>query len=251
MAVLGLHWCEEGSQQRFCPRTANTASGGFLLSSKPTSLFIFCLYFSKGNPLSDLLIPCSPPPPPNTHAHTYRHTLVLVQRCKPLPSNGTQLPAVPDPASSFHLGGSLRVCTPQVWPHTGPLSQLGLLCMAVGLGCHCGQCGCPWTLLLGTGPHRGCLPVPESRTCPWLWREQWEPLRRSKHRNSISPNSHGWWGPARFVWQCFFSQGPWACMGFPCGPAGKDSACKAGDPGSIPGSERSSGEGIDYPLQYC
>ena len=30
----------------------------------------------------------------------------------------------------------------------------------------------------------------------------------------------------------------------------KESACKAGDPGSIPGSGRSPGEGIGYPLQY-
>ena len=32
--------------------------------------------------------------------------------------------------------------------------------------------------------------------------------------------------------------------------AGKESACNAGDPSSIPGSGRSSGEGIGYPLQY-
>ena len=31
---------------------------------------------------------------------------------------------------------------------------------------------------------------------------------------------------------------------------GKESACNAGDPDSIPGSGRSTGEGIDYPLQY-
>ena len=31
---------------------------------------------------------------------------------------------------------------------------------------------------------------------------------------------------------------------------GRESACNAGDPGSIPGSERSSGKGIGYPLQY-
>ena len=30
----------------------------------------------------------------------------------------------------------------------------------------------------------------------------------------------------------------------------KESTCKAEDPGSIPGSGRSSGEGIGYPLQY-
>ena len=32
--------------------------------------------------------------------------------------------------------------------------------------------------------------------------------------------------------------------------AGKESACSAGDPGSIPGSGRSPAEGIGFPLQY-
>ena len=31
---------------------------------------------------------------------------------------------------------------------------------------------------------------------------------------------------------------------------GKESACNAGDPSSIPGLGRSAGEGIGYPLQY-
>ena len=39
-------------------------------------------------------------------------------------------------------------------------------------------------------------------------------------------------------------------MGFPGSSAGKESACKAGDPGSIPGLGRSTGEGIGYLLQY-
>ena len=38
--------------------------------------------------------------------------------------------------------------------------------------------------------------------------------------------------------------------GFPGGSAGKESACKAGDLGSIPGLGRSPGEGKGYPLQY-
>ena len=38
--------------------------------------------------------------------------------------------------------------------------------------------------------------------------------------------------------------------GFPGGSDGKVSACNAGDPGSIPGSGRSSGEGNGNPLQY-
>ena len=38
--------------------------------------------------------------------------------------------------------------------------------------------------------------------------------------------------------------------GFPDSLIGKESACNAGDPGSIPGSERSAGDRIGYPLQY-
>ena len=38
-------------------------------------------------------------------------------------------------------------------------------------------------------------------------------------------------------------------MGFPGGSAGKESACNAGDLGSIPGFGRSPGEGNSYPLQ--
>ena len=39
-------------------------------------------------------------------------------------------------------------------------------------------------------------------------------------------------------------------MGFPCGSAGKESACNAEDLSSIPGFERSPGEGKVYLLQY-
>ena len=37
---------------------------------------------------------------------------------------------------------------------------------------------------------------------------------------------------------------------FPDSSVGKESTCHAGDPGSIPGSGRSTEEGIGYPLQY-
>ena len=38
--------------------------------------------------------------------------------------------------------------------------------------------------------------------------------------------------------------------GFPDSSVGKESACNAGDPGTIPGSGRSTGERKGYPLQY-
>ena len=41
-----------------------------------------------------------------------------------------------------------------------------------------------------------------------------------------------------------------ALKGFPHSSVGKESTCNAGDPGLIPGSGRSAGEWIGYPLQY-
>ena len=38
--------------------------------------------------------------------------------------------------------------------------------------------------------------------------------------------------------------------GVPDSSVGKESACNAGDPSLTPGSGRSTGEGIVYPLQY-
>ena len=43
---------------------------------------------------------------------------------------------------------------------------------------------------------------------------------------------------------------PFHTLDFPCGSDGKVSAYNAGDPGSIPGSGRYSGEGNGNPLQY-
>ena len=39
-------------------------------------------------------------------------------------------------------------------------------------------------------------------------------------------------------------------LGFPHSSVDKETTCNAGDPGLIPGSGRSPGEGIGYPLQY-
>ena len=58
---------------------------------------------------------------------------------------------------------------------------------------------------------------------------------------------------------CWVGKIPWrknslptvAFLGFPCGSAGKISACNMGDLGSIPGLGRSPGEGKGYPLQYA
>ena len=46
------------------------------------------------------------------------------------------------------------------------------------------------------------------------------------------------------------SIGPGKKVGFPCGSAGKDSACNAGDLSLFPGLGRSPGTGKGYALQY-
>ena len=43
----------------------------------------------------------------------------------------------------------------------------------------------------------------------------------------------------------------WVSQGFSGGSDSKESACSAGDLGSIPGLGRSPGEGNGYPFQYC
>ena len=46
--------------------------------------------------------------------------------------------------------------------------------------------------------------------------------------------------------ECVYTE----AQGFPCGSAGKESACNAGDLGLIPGLGRCPGKGKGYPLQY-
>ena len=45
-----------------------------------------------------------------------------------------------------------------------------------------------------------------------------------------------------------FDDSPSTLLGFPNGLDGKEFACNAGNPSSIPGLGRSAGEGIGYPL---
>ena len=52
-----------------------------------------------------------------------------------------------------------------------------------------------------------------------------------------------------FIQQSLFTS-YYTQAGFPHSSVGKESACNAGDLGSISGSGRSPGEGISYPLQY-
>ena len=54
------------------------------------------------------------------------------------------------------------------------------------------------------------------------------------------------WCELLFITEGFLGQE----MDLPCGSAGKESACKVGDLGSIPRLGKSPGEGKGYPLQY-
>ena len=56
-------------------------------------------------------------------------------------------------------------------------------------------------------------------------------------------------GVCMCVYICIYTH-TYIHTGFPSSSVGKESAYNSGDPGSIPGSGRSTGEGIGYPLQY-
>ena len=73
----------------------------------------------------------------------------------------------------------------------------------------------------------------------------------------LSTVQHSTWGPTEesgkiksIRMKIGFQSSALLVMGFPHSSVAKESACSAGDPGSIPGSGRSAGEGIGYPLQY-
>ena len=78
-------------------------------------------------------------------------------------------------------------------------------------------------------------PEPPPSPCP-------RPLIYAKPRPFPCP---GWAAPSPVTLQPLLTQ-----LGFPCGSAGKESACNVGDLGSIPGLGRSPGEGKGYALQY-
>ena len=60
---------------------------------------------------------------------------------------------------------------------------------------------------------------------------------------------HGLGSPETEVGTGFTGDQQWG-EGFCHSSVDKESACNAKDPGLIPGSRRSTGEGISYPLQY-
>ena len=77
----------------------------------------------------------------------------------------------------------------------------------------------------------GQLDDEEAELCWWPWRG-----RRKGLESRVT----------RF----FYLVSAWHIWGFPCGSAGKESACSAGDLGLSPGLERSPGKGKGDPLQY-
>ena len=82
----------------------------------------------------------------------------------------------------------------------------------------------------------------------------------SKCMDSLEPTLLRWLNLGHFRKMTKFSDKPikWKSIyvwtikwkGFPDISFGKEPTCNAGDPSSIPGSGRSTGEGIGYPLQY-
>ena len=93
---------------------------------------------------------------------------------------------------------------------------------------------------------------------PWYWSflflcmikilwKYWAFPDSSVHLQCRRPLFDSW--VRKFHWRRYRLPTP-VFFGFPCGSAGKESTCNAGDPDFILGSGRSAGEGIGYPLQY-
>ena len=97
---------------------------------------------------------------------------------------------------------------------------------------------------------------------PWLihvnvWQNQYSIVKQNKVKIKIKkkriclqcrrPGFDPWVG--QICWKRDRLPTP-VFLGFPCGSAAKESACSVGDSASIPGLERSPGEGNGYPLQY-
>ena len=59
-----------------------------------------------------------------------------------------------------------------------------------------------------------------------------------------------WWATVHGVAKSQTRLNSWCTPCFPGSSAGKESACNAGDPGSLPGLGRTPGEGIGYPFPY-
>ena len=77
----------------------------------------------------------------------------------------------------------------------------------------------------------------------WFWKRQFVKNLLQCRR----PGSDSWVGKIRWRWDRLPTP---VFLGFPCGSAGRESTCNAGDLGLISGLGRSPEEGKGYPLQY-
>ena len=106
------------------------------------------------------------------------------------------------------------------------------------------QAGLRWAAIIARDTSRNSV-VPPSPSSSSLQTPSPHPLRRCVSPKPQSRNLEAQ-VPGSCFWLCF----PVVRLGFPCGSAGRESACHAGDLGSIPALGRSPGAGKSYPLQY-
>ena len=82
-------------------------------------------------------------------------------------------------------------------------------------------------------------------TWHWFWGQpQQRPTMESVNYSQRLENTK------TFPFAVWNNRSSYCLTGFPHSSVGKESACSTGDPSSIPGSGRSPGKGIGYPLQY-
>ena len=88
----------------------------------------------------------------------------------------------------------------------------------------------------------GLLPVPKNK-----FNQKSQKMARTKENSQARQNNNSLAIKTKLKTFSSFSR---TIEGFPHSSVGKESACNAGDPGSIFGSGRSTGEGIGYSPQY-
>ena len=114
-----------------------------------------------------------------------------------------------------------------------------------GMATHSSVLGFPCWLI----GYRICLQCRRPGSNSWVgkvpWRSAWQPTPVFLPGESHGQRSLVGYSPGRRKWQST----P-VFWGFPGGSLGTESACNAGDPGSVPGLGRSPVEGHGDPLQY-
>ena len=152
------------------------------------------------------------------------------------------LPSISPSITVFSNESALRIRWPKYWSFNLSISPSNKYLRLISFGNDC------FDLLAVQGILKSLLQHHNSKTsvlwCSTFFMVQLSHLYMATGKTSFDSTDLCWKSDVSALGMDNAGQG------FPDSSVGKESACTAGDPGSIPGSGRSTGEGIGYPLQY-